>query len=175
MTTSPPSGNSAASSADAASDTQAGAAPATNAHSKPVVKPETGAGFVKPPLQTASKPPQSNSSQVGKGSPASGSPVTRATPSQPAKHVSPGTAPPQPVKAAAGLSATQAKGAEAGRPAAPALGTAETHGSQAEVYPSSAAGTTSPASPGPASSKAPQQYYTGEFWHLSLSLAGQCA
>ena len=159
---------------EAASDTKAGAAPAKAAHSKPVVKPETGAGFVRPPLQAESKPPESKSSQVGKASPASGSPLTHATSSQPAKPVSLGTTPPQPVKAAAGLSATQVEGAEAGRPASPALGTAETHGSKAEVYPSSSPGTTPAAGTAPAGSKAPQQYYSGESQNPHLSVAVQC-
>ena len=161
-TTNSQAGGAAASSQNAASDSKAGAAAATAAHNKPVLKPETGAGLVRPPLQAASKPTQSDSSQVGKGSPPSGGPVTHATPSQPAKHVSPGTAPAQPVQAAAGLSATQAEGAEAGRPASPALDPAGTYGSKAEVSPSPVSGTTSAASSGPAGSRAPQQYYTGE-------------
>ncbi len=173
-TTSPHTGGAAASVPEAASDTKAGAAPAKAAHLKPVVKPETGAGFVRPPLQAESKPPESKSSQAGKASPASGSPLTHATSSQPAKPVSLGTTPPQPVKAAAGLSATQVKGAEAGRPASPALGTAETHGSKAEVYPSSSPGTTPAAGTAPAGSKAPQQYYSGESQNLHLSVAVQC-
>ena len=166
-TTSPHTGGAAASSPEAASDTKAGAAPAKAAHSKPVVKPETGAGFVRPPLQADSKPPESKSSQAGKASPTSGSPLTHATSSQPAKPVSLGTTPPQPVKAAARLSATQVEGAEASRPASPALGTAETHGSKAEVYPSSLPGNTPAAGTAPAGSKAPQQYYSYP-WQYSV-------
>ena len=78
------------------------------------------------------------------------------------------------MNAAAGHSALQVEGAEAGRPASPALGTAETHGSKSEVYPSSLPGTTPAAGTTPAGSKAPQQYYTGESQNPDLSLAVQC-
>lgn len=117
-------------------------------------------GHVQPPP----KLPQQSSSEASKPTPASSSSAAGISLSQAAKPVTSGTVSPQPVKNAPELAATEVKASQADRPTSSALGTAETHGAKAETLALSSAA--SAAKPGPAGSKAQQQYYTGNsLWH----------